>query len=173
MPCPPPAAPLSMHRNAEATTRGLMVVSASTKNNRSPCAARPPELRVAEICRWLTGNTVALCCRAISAVASVEASSTTMISYGWPTTRAESLIACNVRPITLVHCARNDERDHGQFRITQFGWTRNSGNALNRSRRDFLEGVVSPAAIKGLINLAKGAINCWFRHKQAARRTNC
>src|SRR5262245_25431684 len=57
-------------------------VSASTKKKMSPTACRAPALRVAAICRCSTRITCAPCSRAIEAVASLEASSTTMISYG-------------------------------------------------------------------------------------------
>ena len=58
----------------------LICVSASTKKRTSPRATRAPALRTAAICRRFTGTTRAPNCCAMAAVASVEASSTTMIS---------------------------------------------------------------------------------------------
>lgn len=57
-------------------------VSASTRNKSSPLDARTPSLRTAETFRWTTRTTLTSNCLAICDVASVEASSTTITSYG-------------------------------------------------------------------------------------------
>ncbi len=90
---PPPIAPPARARIRPATTSAPISVSASTKTNASPRAARAPALRVAAICRKATGTTRAPAAAARAAVASVEASSTTMISCAAPAAVAAAAIA--------------------------------------------------------------------------------
>ena len=79
---PPPAAPERRAARAALTARSLTCVSASTKKNTSPPAARAPALRTAEILRCSTRRVRTPICSAIWGVESVDASSTTMTSYG-------------------------------------------------------------------------------------------
>src|SRR3954466_14742569 len=78
------------------TCARLIRVSASTKNKYSPRAARAPAFLAAAIWRRLIGITFAPVAEAISGVASVDASSTTMISYGCFEPDAASRIAVKV-----------------------------------------------------------------------------
>jgi len=77
----PPENPDWSAANACSTCLELIRVSASTKNKTSPCAACAPALRAAAICRRSIRITFAPAFFASSAVASVEASSATIISY--------------------------------------------------------------------------------------------
>src|SRR5690606_12587263 len=74
-------------------------VSASRNSNRSPRAAAAPALRVAAMCRWDTCSTRAPCERAISAVRSVDASSTTITSTPPGSAAVASRSASRVAPI--------------------------------------------------------------------------
>src|SRR5439155_9237601 len=71
-------------------------VSASTKNRYSPPAARAPAFRAAAIWRRLIRMTFAPACEAISGVASVDASSTTITSHGCAAPEAAARIAAIV-----------------------------------------------------------------------------
>src|SRR5213595_1693640 len=66
------------------------------KNKYSPCAARAPAFLEAAIWRRLIGITLAPASDAIFGVASVDASSTTMISYGCVAPDTVSRIAARV-----------------------------------------------------------------------------
>ena len=80
---PPPIAPSPIAATAADTTSASIRVSASTNTSRSPPAARAPALRVAAMCRCSTRTIRAPWRTATCAVASVEASSTTMGFAGW------------------------------------------------------------------------------------------
>jgi hypothetical protein len=76
-PTPNPAPSPTMR---PARRQGIASVSASIKNKRFPWAARPPAFRTDAIRPYFTRTTQAPALRAIAAVASVDPSSTTMIS---------------------------------------------------------------------------------------------
>src|SRR5437867_703755 len=69
---PPPAAPERRTARAAPTARSLTCVSASTKKNNSPPAARAPALRTAEILRYSTRIVRAPICSAIRRVESAD-----------------------------------------------------------------------------------------------------
>ena len=95
---PPPTAPPRIAASASATSGALTSVSASTKSTYSPVHARAPALRVPAIWRFSTRTTRALACSATAAVASLEASSATTISYGSPVACAAAWMAASVGP---------------------------------------------------------------------------
>ena len=95
---PPPTAPPRIAAIAARTAASVTTVSASTNTSISPFASLAPALRVAAIWRHFTETTRAPCSRAIAAVRSVDASSTTMTSTGSPSACAAWSIALNVRP---------------------------------------------------------------------------
>src|SRR5258706_8435994 len=106
MPCsskrtraPPAIAPPARASSIPRRLASGMSVSASTKTRRSPFAVRAPALRTAEILCRFTRTTEAPSPRATAAVASVEPSSTTMISKRSFSARAESPSVRTVAPI--------------------------------------------------------------------------
>jgi hypothetical protein len=87
---PPPTQPVASAPAAARITSGVTRVSASTKINRSPLEAWAPAFRTAAMRRWATWITRAPASVASLAVWSVEASLTTVISWGSPSASAAS-----------------------------------------------------------------------------------
>src|SRR5664280_2959778 len=98
---PPPIAPPAVTRQRPMTTSPAISVSASTNTKVSPVAAFAPALRTAAICRSATPTTRAPAAEARSAVRSVEASSTTMISCSTVAAVAAAAIAPTVAAMSL------------------------------------------------------------------------
>src|SRR6478672_3301995 len=112
-PAPPPTAPPCNACSAARRTVASMRVSASTNTSSGCVVARAPALRVAAIWRCSTRSTRAPWSRAMPAVASVDASSTTSSSYARSSAVAAPCSASRVAPIRRASSCAGTTKDTG------------------------------------------------------------